>query len=141
MNDSLQHLGKPSNQPVDKVDLIPWDGGRIVVRLDCSEFTSLCPVTGQPDFATLAIEYVPRAHLMETKSVKLYLWRFRDTRAFNESLVDSIAADLYGQLAPRWLRVTGRFNPRGGISITVTAERGDPSDSPGAPPARPGARS
>lgn len=125
MTDELKHLGKASNQPIDRVDLIPWQGEAIHVRLDCAEFTALCPVTGQPDFAALVIEYVPRAHLAETKSVKLYLWRYRDTRAFNEQLVDTIATDLNEQLRPHWLRVIGRFHPRGGIAVTATAERGD----------------
>lgn len=128
--DDLKHLGKPSNQPVDSVDLIEWKGGPILVRLECSEFTSLCPVTGQPDFGTLLIEYVPARHLAETKSVKLYLWRYRDERAFNESLVDAIVGDLNRQLQPRWLRVTGRFHPRGGISVTAVAERGDREHRP-----------
>ena len=126
----LQHLGKTSNQPVDEVDLIPWTGGAIVVRLDCADFTSLCPVTGHPDFASLEIEYVPDRHLVETKSLKLYLWRYRDERAFNEHLVDEIASDLHRQIEPRWLRVTGRFHPRGGIAVTVAAERGDPENRP-----------
>lgn len=122
--EELRFLGKKANEPTDTLDLIPWKGGTIHVRLDCSEFTSLCPVTGQPDFAELVIEYVPAAHLAETKSVKLYLWRYRNQAAFNEQLVDAIADDFNRQLAPRWLRVTGRFHPRGGISVTATAERG-----------------
>ncbi len=121
----LHHLGKPSNQPIDAVDLIPWTGGPITVRLECADFTSLCPVTGHPDFATLEIEYLPDRHLVETKSLKLYLWRYRDQRAFNEHLVDEIASDLHRQIRPRWLGVTGRFHPRGGIAVTVSAERGD----------------
>ncbi len=124
MTDELKHLGKSSNQPIDEVDLIPWTGGEIAVRLDCAEFTSLCPVTGHPDFANLEIEYVPERHLVETKSLKLYLWRYRDRRAFNEQLADEIASDLYRQIRPRWLRLTGRFHPRGGIAVTVRAERG-----------------
>ncbi|MEM7349166.1 MAG: preQ(1) synthase [Acidobacteriota bacterium] len=120
-----QHLGKASNQPVDEVDLIPWTGGRIAVHLECSEFTSLCPVTGHPDFATLDIDYEPGRHLVETKSLKLYLWRYRERPAFNESLVDEIAEDLYRQLRPTWLRLVGRFHPRGGIAVTVRAERGE----------------
>ncbi len=120
-----QHLGKTSNQPVDEVDLIPWSGGRIAVRLDCAELTSLCPVTGHPDFATLEIDYVPDQHLVETKSMKLYLWRYRDRPTFNEVLVDEIAGDLHRQIAPHWLRVTGHFHARGGIAVTVSAERGD----------------
>ena len=127
MTHDLKHLGKASNQPVDQVDLIPWHGSRVTVRLDCTEFTSLCPVTGHPDFATLEIAYVPDGHLVETKSLKLYLWRFRDRPSFNENLVDEIAGDLYAQLQPHWLKVTGRFHPRGGIAVTVDAERGDTS--------------
>lgn len=120
----LHHLGKPSNQPIDRVDRIDWTGGAITVRLDCTEFTSICPVTGQPDFGQLTIEYVPDRYLVETKSLKLYLWRYRNERAFNESLVETIATDLLAQIEPRWLRVTGEFNPRGGIQVTATAERG-----------------
>ena len=125
MSSDLQHLGKPSNQPIDTVDLIPWTGGPITVRLECADFTSLCPVTGHPDFATLDIEYRPDRHLVETKSLKLYLWRYRDEQTFNEHLVAEIASDLERQIRPRWLRVTGRFHARGGIAVTVSAERGD----------------
>ncbi|MEM7583942.1 MAG: preQ(1) synthase [Acidobacteriota bacterium] len=120
-----RHLGKSSNQPVDEIDLIPWTGSKILVRLDCSELTSLCPVTGHPDFATLEIRYVPDQHLVETKSMKLYLWRYRERPTFNEVLVDEVAGDLFQQLAPLWLKVTGRFHPRGGIAVTVDAERGE----------------
>ncbi len=126
----LKHLGKTSREPVDEVDLIDWSGEAVVVRLDCAELTAVCPVTGQPDFGALAIEYVPEAHLAETKSVKLYLWRYRDRPAFNEVLVDTIASDLYRQIRPRWLRVVGTFNPRGGIRVTATAERGDTKHRP-----------
>ena len=125
MSPPLKHLGKTSNQPVDRVDLIPWTGGPIAVRLECADFTALCPVTGHPDFATLEIDYVPDRHLVETKSLKLYLWRYRGEKTFNEHLVDAVAGDLHRQLRPHWLRVTGRFRPRGGIAVTVGAERGD----------------
>jgi 7-cyano-7-deazaguanine reductase len=123
--DELKHLGKTSNQPVDTIDLIEWKGETITVRLECEDFTSLCPVTGQPDFASLTVEYVPHRHLAETKSVKLYLWHYRNERAFNETLVDRIGRDLFRQLQPRWLRVMGRFHPRGGISVTAVSEQGD----------------
>lgn len=126
----LRHLGKPSNQPVDTVDLIEWKGERIVVRLEVADFTSLCPVTGQPDFGALTIEYVPHRHLAETKSVKLYLWRYRNERGFNEAIVDAIASDLYRQIQPRWLRVTGAFHPRGGISVTAISEHGERTHRP-----------
>lgn len=121
----LHHLGKPSNQPTDKVDLIEWSGQPIVVRLECSEFTSLCPVTGQPDFGQLVIEYVPERFLIETKSLKLYLWKYRGEPGFNETLVDKIASDLHGQARPLWVRITGQFNMRGGIRVSAIAERGD----------------
>lgn len=121
----LKHLGKSSNRPIDRVDLIEWKGKPILVRLDCSEFSSLCPVTQQPDYGTLTIEYVPHRHLAETKSVKLYLWRFRDRRGFNEVLVDQIASELFEQIGPLWIRVKGEFHPRGGIRVTAVAERGD----------------
>jgi 7-cyano-7-deazaguanine reductase len=126
----LHHLGKPSNQPTDKVDLIEWSGRPATVRLECSEFTSLCPVTGQPDFGQMVIEYVPERFLVETKSLKLYLWKYRNEPGFNESLVDRIASDLFEQIRPLWLRVTGQFNPRGGIRVTATAERGDARHRP-----------
>jgi len=120
----FRFLGKKAGGPTDTVDLIEWKGQRILVRLDCAEFSSLCPVTGQPDYANILIEYVPDKHLAETKSVKLYLWKYRNARAFNEVLIDAIATDLFGQIRPLWLRITGKFNVRGGISVTATAERG-----------------
>lgn len=126
----FQYLGKLRNEPTDTLDLISWEGSAITVRLECAEFSSLCPVTGQPDYGILTIEYVPDRHLVETKSLKLYLWRFRDQRAFNEVLVDTIARDMFRQLSPRWLRVTGTFNPRGGIRVTATSEHGDREVSP-----------
>jgi len=123
--DELKHLGKPSNEPVDRIDLIEWKGEPITVRLEVADFTSLCPVTGQPDFGSLVIEYAPQRHLAETKSVKLYLWRYRNEPGFNEVLVDAIARDLFRQLQPRWLRLTGKFHPRGGIAVTAISEHGD----------------
>ncbi len=125
-----KYLGKPANQPIDTLDLIEWTGGPITVRLECSEFTSLCPITGQPDFGTLLIEYVPDKHIAETKSVKLYLWKYRDRPGFNEQLVDAIADDWHRQLKPRWLRVSGKFHPRGGIAVTAIAERGGTEHRP-----------
>jgi len=121
----LKHLGKQSNEPIEQVDLIDWTGQQITVCLDCSEFSAICPVTGQPDYGQLTIEYVPDKHLAETKSVKLYLWKYRDIRAFNEPLVDTIAGDLFEQIRPKYLRVVGSFHPRGGICVTATAERGN----------------
>ena len=84
---------------------------------DPKEFTSLCPKTGQPDFARIVVEYVPDALCVESKSWKLYLGSFRDAQEFHEACVARIARDLVELLDPRWLRVTGQFTPRGGISI------------------------
>lgn len=125
--EELTHLGKQSSDPVEQLDRIPWEGSPLVVRLNCSEFTSHCPVTRQPDFGKLIIEYVPDQFIAETKSVKLYLWQFRQQAQFNERLADGIALDIYTQLEPKALRVTGAFNPRGGISVTATATYGDES--------------
>jgi 7-cyano-7-deazaguanine reductase len=88
-----------------------------LVELDCPEFTCLCPITGQPDFARLTIRYSPAAYLVESKSLKLYLFSFRDQGTFNEEVVNRIAADLFALLHPHWLEVRGDFLPRGGIAI------------------------
>jgi 7-cyano-7-deazaguanine reductase len=92
------------------------------VRFECPEFTCLCPKTGQPDFATIHVEYVPDKTCVELKSFKLYLWSFRNEGAFHEAVTNRILADLVTALAPRSVRVTGDFNVRGGIHTTVVAE-------------------
>lgn len=118
-----KHLGRQSQSAVVELDLIPWDSGDVVVQLDCSEFTSHCPVTKQPDFGRLEIRYCPRAHLVETKSLKLYLWQFRDRAEFNEQIVARIAKAFCEQVNPMWVAVTGVFNTRGGISVRAEATR------------------
>jgi 7-cyano-7-deazaguanine reductase len=85
-----------------------------VIRFDCPEFTCLCPKTGQPDFATIRIEYVPDKLCVELKSWKLYLWSFRDEGAFHEAVTNRILADLVAAIAPRRMRVEGEINVRGG---------------------------
>ncbi len=117
------HLGRASNQAVEQVDLIPWQGGEIVITLECGEFTSLCPVTGQPDFGRLTIRYAPRRHLVETKSLKLYLASFRNQPGFNEDITVRIAEALYAQVAPAWLEVEGHFHSRGGIALNTLVRR------------------
>lgn len=92
------------------------------VRIDIPEFTCLCPVTGQPDFATLLLEYVPDSKCVELKSLKLYVWSFRDQGAFHEAVTNQIKNELVDRLAPRFLRLTGKFNVRGGLYTTVIAE-------------------
>lgn len=92
------------------------------VRMVIPEFTCLCPRTGQPDFATLEIEYIPDATCVELKSLKLYIWSYRDQGAFHEAVTNRILDDLCKAIQPRFLRVSARFNVRGGISTTVVAE-------------------
>lgn len=90
------------------------------IKVDCPDFTSLCPVTGQPDFAHIKIQYIPSQKCVETKSLKLYLGAFRNTRAFNEEVVNKILDDLVSKIEPKSMTVIGEFSSRGGISLTVT---------------------
>jgi 7-cyano-7-deazaguanine reductase len=92
------------------------------IRMSIPEFTCLCPKTGQPDFATLELEYVPDERCVELKSLKLYIWSFRDRGAFHEAVTAEILGQLAAATAPRFMRLTARFNVRGGIYTTVTAE-------------------
>jgi 7-cyano-7-deazaguanine reductase len=92
------------------------------IRIDVPEFTCLCPKTGQPDFATFRIEYVPDRLCVELKSLKLYFWSFRDEGAFHEAVTNRILDDLVAATAPNFMRITGTFNVRGGIYTTVVAE-------------------
>ncbi len=93
-----------------------------LVTLETNEFTCLCPKTGQPDFATIRVEYVPDKKIVESKSFKLYLWSYRNEGAFHEHVVNRILDDLVEILDPHYIRVRGVFNIRGGIGITVEAE-------------------
>jgi 7-cyano-7-deazaguanine reductase len=92
------------------------------VSFECPEFTCLCPLTGQPDFATIRIRYTPDARCVELKSLKLYLWSYRDEGTFHERVTNQIADDLIAALQPRRLRVEGDFYVRGGIRTTVVVE-------------------
>lgn len=112
----------------------PQPGRDYTVRVSTAEFTCLCPLTGQPDFATLEIEYVPDTHCVELKSLKLYIWSFRDQGAFHEAVSNRILDDLVRAIAPRFLRVRARFNVRGGIETTIVVEHRQPGWQP-APPA------
>ena len=89
------------------------------IEMECPEFTCLCPKTGQPDFADLEISYVPDKLCIELKSLKLYLWSFRDEGAFHEKVINDILDDLVTACLPRWMEVVGDFNVRGGINTTV----------------------
>ena len=101
------------------------------IHIESPEFTCLCPKTGQPDFATLELEYIPDEFCVELKSWKLYLWGYRDEGGFHEDLTNKILDDLVKALNPRYIRLTADFNVRGGIYTTVTAEHHSPEWSPG----------
>ena len=111
-------------QPSKNLEAFPnrAPGRFYLVTLDTTEFTCLCPVTGQPDFATIRVEYVPDQKVVESKSFKLYLWSYRNEGAFHEHVVNRILDDLQKILDAHWIRVTGVFNIRGGIGIKVVAE-------------------
>ena len=96
-----------------------------LVTLDCPEFTSLCPKTGQPDFGHIIISYIPRVRMVESKSLKLYLFSFRNHGDFHEDCVNIIMKDLIALMDPKYIEVRGLFNPRGGISILPFANYGD----------------
>jgi 7-cyano-7-deazaguanine reductase len=92
------------------------------IRIEVPEFTCLCPITGQPDFGSIHIEYVPEALCVELKSLKNYFWSFRNEGAFHEAVTNQILADLAGAIDPRFMRITAYFNVRGGIYTQVVAE-------------------
>ena len=97
------------------------------IRLDCPGFTSLCPVTAQPDFAEIIVEYIPNKLCLETKSLKLYLSSYRNVHSFNEQVINNILDDLVKTCQPRRMRIEGKFAPRGGLSLTVVAEHPNPN--------------
>ena len=96
------------------------------IRIDVPEFTCLCPKTGQPDFATFEIEYIPDSSCIELKSLKLYMWSYREEGAFHEAVTNTILSDLAKACEPRFMRVRGIFNVRGGIYTTVVVEHRKP---------------
>ena len=111
--------------PSTQVDTFPNPQPEIdyTIRMTIPEFTCLCPKTGQPDFATFELEYVPDLACVELKSLKLYMWAFRDRGAFHEAVTNEIADHLAAATKPRFMRLTGKFNVRGGIYTTVVATR------------------
>ncbi len=96
------------------------------VKFNCPEFTSLCPITGQPDFATIYISYIPDGKLVESKSLKLYLFSFRNHGAFHEDCINVIMKDLIALMEPKYIEVWGKFLPRGGLSIDPFCNYGKP---------------
>ncbi len=128
----LTILGRSSTLPASPTEALietvrnPHPDTPYCVRFTAPEFTSLCAVTGQPDFAHLVIDYVPKGLLVESKSLKLFLGSFRNHRAFHEDCTVSIGKRLVDALAPRWLRIGGYWYPRGGIPIDVFFQSGEP---------------
>jgi len=114
----------PDDAVLERIDN-PHADSDYVARFTCPEFTSLCPVTGQPDFAHLVIDYVPGPYLVESKSLKLYFQSFRNHGAFHEDCTVGIAKRLIQALKPKWLRVAGYWYPRGGIPIDVFYQTGE----------------
>ena len=103
------------------------------IRMELPEFTCLCPKTGQPDFATLSLEYVPDHLCVELKSLKLYIWSFRDKGAFHEAVTNTMLTDLVRVTEPRFMRLTAMFNVRGGIHTSIVAEHRKPNWQPPSP--------
>lgn len=123
-------------QPSRRIETIPnpCPERSYEISFECPEFTCLCPRTGQPDFATIRIRYGPDRRCIELKSLKLYLWSFRDEGSFHETAVNRILDDLTEAVNPRWMVVEGDFRIRGGIHTVVRAEHGHREASPGAGP-------
>ncbi len=128
----LTQLGQPTAQPARPEDAVlervpnPQAGIEYLVRFTCPEFTSLCPLTGQPDFAHIVIDYIPGMWIVESKSLKLYLASFRNHGAFHEACTMQIAQRLVELLDPAWLRIGAYWYPRGGIPIDVFWQTGAP---------------
>ena len=128
----LTQLGRPARIPASPEEAVlervanPHRDVSYLVRFAAPEFTTLCPITGQPDFAHLVIDYVPRRWLVESKSLKLYLNSFRNSSGFHEDCTLAIAKRLVATLSPRWLRIGGYWYPRGGMPIDVFYQTGAP---------------
>jgi 7-cyano-7-deazaguanine reductase len=128
---NLEQLGSNSAAPTNPDEAIleavknPHPGTDYLVRFSCPEFTSLCPVTGQPDFAHIVIDYIPSDLLVESKSLKIYLTSFRNHGDFHEACTVGIGKRLVDLLNPQWLRIGGYWYPRGGIPIDVFWQTGE----------------
>src|SRR5580658_8593357 len=120
------------SEPTDSIATFanPVPDRDYTIRMTIPEFTCLCPLTGQPDFATLELEYVPDRLCVELKGLKLYIWSFRDRGAFHEAVTHEIADHIAAAISPRFLRLTGKFNVRGGIYTSVVVEQRLPGWAP-----------
>jgi len=123
IGDGLTLLGHEVRQPTRQLETFPNlnPERRYTVQLVCPEFTCVCPMTGQPDFATITIRYIPDQKIVESKSLKLYLWSYRNEGVFHEHVTNKILDDLVAALDPIECHVTGAFAVRGGIALTVDA--------------------
>jgi len=113
-----------STKPSKQLDTFPNPNPQrdYSIKIDMPEFTCLCPMTGQPDFATLQLQYIPNELCVELKALKLYIWSFRDEGAFHEAVTNQMLEDLVAATKPRFMRLTGKFNVRGGIYTDVVVE-------------------
>ncbi|MCF6204888.1 MAG: preQ(1) synthase [Methylococcaceae bacterium] len=116
-----------SSKPSKSLDTFdnPKPERDFTIRIDIPEFTCLCPMTGQPDFATITIEYVPNKLCVELKALKLYMWSFREQGAFHEAVTNEMLDDIVKVISPNFIRIRAEFNVRGGIYTTVIAEHKD----------------
>jgi 7-cyano-7-deazaguanine reductase len=119
----FNYLGKKVNAPSKLLDTFEKPANVKVVKFESNELTSFCPVTHQPDFNTITIEFEPEKLCIESKSLKLYLWSFREEAIFAEGLANTIAEDIYKAIHPVWCRITLVQNVRGGLQLSVVAER------------------
>jgi len=130
MSDNLTQLGKdtgfPENPEVAVLESVPnpHPDTDYIIRFTCPEFTSLCPVTGQPDFAHIVIDYLPTDRIIESKSLKLFMTSFRNHGAFHEDCTIGIAKRLVKEISPKWLSIGGYWYPRGGIPIDIFYQTG-----------------
>ena len=134
MTETLTQLGNPAALPASPDEAVlerianPQTGKTYAVRFTAPEFTCLCPITGQPDFAHLVIDYVPSDWIVESKSLKLFLGSYRNHGGFHEATTVAIAERLIDSLAPVWLRIGGYWYPRGGMPIDVFYQTGEPPE-------------
>jgi 7-cyano-7-deazaguanine reductase len=132
MSEELTQLGQPAEIPASpeeaRLEAVanPHPETDYLVRFTCPEFTSVCPITGQPDFAHLVIDYVPDQKIVESKSLKLFLGSYRNHPAFHEACTLDVAQRLIAATAPKWLRIGGYWYPRGGMPIDVFYQTGEP---------------
>ena len=122
----ISELGRGKTKPSKKLEVFPnhHPDRDYVVEFYTDEFTCLCPATGQPDFASINVKYIPNETIVESKSLKMYFWSYRNEGCFHEHLANVILDDLVAVLSPRWIKVEAKFAVRGGIGFTIHAEEG-----------------